>query len=105
LPVDGDVLDGQRRPGDGEVVLELRGEIDLATAPRQLADVQRLAPNSRVALDCSQVTFMDSSGVTMLILASRRSFDGGGTLRIVSPSPMVRRLLDISGLSSYFRVP
>ena len=88
---------------DGDrAVVTVRGEIDLYTAP-QLEDVLRGASSASdaplVIVDLSGVRFMDSTGLGALVRARQRILDLGGRLTVASPSPQVRRLLDITGLA------
>jgi anti-anti-sigma factor len=85
--------------------LELVGEIDARTAPA-LNDrlTQHLASAPGVRLDVRGVTFMDSSGLRVLLGATEASRANGGDLVLLSPTPIVIRLLDISGLGGHFSV-
>src|SRR4029453_11985858 len=56
---------------DGRVVLRARGELDLSTAPTlEHALVTLDGGSSEGLLDMSQVSFMDSSGLRLLIIAA-----------------------------------
>ena len=81
-----------KRSEAGLVLVELRGEVDLATA-RQSFGVPSTLNGVAVAVDMGQVTFMDSSGLYELVALARRARVG-----VVAPSPMVRRLLEITGV-------
>jgi len=52
-----------------------------------------LPPGGIVALDTSAVTFLDSTGLGLLLSAYRRSITSGGGLVLVRPSPIVANLL------------
>ena len=88
-------------PGDEGVTLT--GEIDAHTAPeldRALDPLLRRSP-ATVAVHMSGVTFMDSSGLRVVIAATQRARDGGGDLLLVAPTPAVRRLVEVSGLDDH----
>lgn len=53
-----------------------------------------------VEVDCSEVSFMDSAGVRALSMAAERHEASGGHLRVVRPTAVVRRILDITALES-----
>ena len=73
----------------------LDGELDLATAEDLLSAIrERAQRGSRIDLDFSKVTFMDSSGLRALLEAATER--NGGDLVIVDPTPQVRRVLDVS---------
>ena len=57
----------------GQPVLVLRGDIDLATAPQFEAACSRLAAfTDRLILDLGGVEFMDSSGLSVLVIANNK---------------------------------
>ena len=88
---------------DGHVV-SVRGELDVATTPLLQATIADLASRGRpIALDTSEVAFMDSSGLAGL-LALRRDPGWGRLLVLRSPSEAVTRVLDITGLLSAFDI-
>lgn len=76
------------------------GELDLATASQldaALTEVEATA--RRIELDLAALTFMDSSGINLLIRHARRAQGGGRTLAIVPPPPRVARVLDVAGVT------
>src|SRR4051812_38194153 len=82
-------------------VLAPAGELDLATGPRVLAEVERLlAPDGpeRLVLDLSDVRFMDSSGLRAVLTAERRARDAGRRLALVEGSDPVRHVFEITGM-------
>ncbi|WP_433612820.1 STAS domain-containing protein [Dactylosporangium sp. CA-139114] len=87
---------------DGTVTVTASGELDMTSAPR-LINVLRDAIHrhgpSRVDLDLTGVTFMDSTGLQVLVAANT---DVGGGLRITGTSPAVHRLLQLTGVLEEF---
>ena len=82
----------------GDSLLRLVGEIDVMTAPelaRYLDNDQRIR-----VLDMAQVTFMDSSGLKVLVLANR-SREASDRITLRAPSAAVRRVVDISGMAEW----
>ena len=80
-------------------VVSVEGELDLATAPRlkmALGDVLR-ARCKQVVVDLSQVSFMDSTALGVLIGANR-NLDVGARMAIVCTHPNVLRIFEFSGL-------
>jgi anti-anti-sigma factor len=49
-------------------------------------------------VDVGEVTFVDSTGFGMLLVAQRRARAAGGDLHLTNLQPNVRRVLDVSGL-------
>lgn len=76
------------------------GEVDLATAGRLEREMaQAIAAGAgTLALDLSQVGFMSSSGLHVLISADNALRARGGRLLIVSAPAVVQRLFRLTGL-------
>ncbi|WP_128435730.1 STAS domain-containing protein [Streptomyces cyaneus] len=85
-------------------VVEVAGEIDLATAAllAEHLDAATARPESDVVVDLRRVDFFDCSGLRVLCRAERRARDHGGRLRVVSDAPRIRRLLHGAGLLGRF---
>jgi anti-sigma B factor antagonist len=83
----------------GERVVRLRGELDVATAPEFERVLLRLRPpHQRVVLDLSELRFMDSTGLRILLQARRTASEGGWQLTLRSVPPNIQRLLKLSGV-------
>jgi anti-sigma B factor antagonist len=85
---------------DDSCVLSLTGEFDLFTAPQVRTRLEELTEEgpSRVIVDLSAVTFMDSSGLAVL-LDTWHSFGARQRVfRVVCPPGPVRTTLEITGL-------
>jgi anti-sigma B factor antagonist len=82
---------------------EVSGEIDAHTAPALAAAMAEL-PSGVVTVDMADVSFMDSSGLRVLIEAAARARDGGGDLIITNPTSGITRLVEISGLGGQLRL-
>lgn len=92
-----------REHGDWAVVT-VAGEVDLQTAS-QLGDHTLEAMHSvspKVVLDLAGVTFMDSTGLKVLMTIRRRTELAGGALALVGVSRTVKRLLGVTGLDRTF---
>lgn len=84
--------------GPGRFVVTLAGELDLAASEGFWSELEPLLePAGLVVLDGSELDFLDSSGLRILILASRRAEELGGRLRLVAPHRAVQRTLDLTG--------
>jgi anti-anti-sigma factor len=93
------------RSAEGGVwVVQVKGEIDLASAPelqRVLEEVARSHP-SRVLLELDDVGFLDSSGLRVLVRAQRELESAGSVLVIDGVSAAARTVLEVSGLLEAF---
>jgi anti-sigma B factor antagonist len=82
-------------------VVVLEGEVDLSTAPeaeRRIAEAEQGGP-AQIVVDLREVTFMDSSGLRVLLTAHRRARDEERDFAIVKGSDAVARLFDVTGLT------
>jgi len=84
----------------------ISGEIDLTSAPRLDDEVTGLIEDAVMTLtiELAGVSFMDSTGLRVLLKASKLLDTAGGSLVLRGPSDPVRRLLEVSGLDSHFRI-
>ena len=86
---------------NGSAFLTVAGEID-AHSVHTLRDVlEKVDVDKRVVIDMADVSFMDSSGLHALVAHAVRIEGGEGSLRIVNPSGMVLRLVELSGLGHF----
>jgi anti-sigma B factor antagonist len=75
--------------------------VDLAGAPRlreALSDVLSEGPVN-LLMDLRSVTFIDSTGLGVLVGAGKRAYGLGGSMRIVCDNPRTLRLLAVTGIS------
>ena len=88
---------------DGErcVVIAIAGEIDMLTAP-ELDVCLRAHRNSDLVIDLSQVDFLGSSGISVLVMAYKRLGAAGHTLRVMGEQEHVGTVIEICGLSHLF---
>ncbi|MFD6025275.1 anti-sigma factor antagonist [Streptomyces griseoluteus] len=89
------------RQEHGHTVLELRGEIDIASAAEISPLLDRVTGRERVhlVLDLRPVEFFDCSGLRLVSRARRRVLERGGRLRLVCAHPLTLRVLTVTGLS------
>lgn len=82
--------------------LRLAGELDLAAAPRlteALLDFAS-ADGGELHLDLTEVSFLDSSGLRV-ILALARSRGGTGSVVLLDPPAAIMRILEIAGIDEH----
>ena len=91
------------RPGSGSVVVEIVGEYDLAVFDKiQDLFLRMVEGNSLVVVDVSEADFIDSSFLRALVNAHKHAEKVGSRFRLqVGTAPIVRRALEISGLTEY----
>jgi len=86
---------------DDHAVIAVEGELDAYTSHQLRACLAELDGEgvTHIAVDLSGLTFVDSSGLGVLMSAGRRARDQGGELVLREVSPQIRRVLDVTGLS------
>jgi anti-sigma B factor antagonist len=87
-------------------IIEATGEMDMATAPQlreEIIDLVTAGPR-RVLLDVSRVSFLDSSGLSVLVGGLKRLREHGATLELVGPQERVLKVLRITGLTKTFTI-
>jgi anti-anti-sigma factor len=84
------------------LALVLAGEIDSYTAP-ELADLFTKYPDIDV-VDLRDVSFIDSSGLRVLVEVHQQRAESERSLKLRSPSAAVSRLLEISGVAGHLTV-
>jgi anti-sigma B factor antagonist len=86
------------------LLFKLRGSLDLATAPTVRAALSEATEKGThdLVVDLTQLEFLDSTGLGVLIGAHRRAAEHGGSLRLVVPEGPILRLLNITGLIAVF---
>ncbi len=85
---------------DGESpTVTVRGEVDLETSVQLKAALVDLESGSTVTLDLGGVTYIDSTGLRVLLTARDAAAEAGGSLRVSATSSIVARLIEITGAS------
>jgi len=90
----------------GCVVVRLQGELDMATAPglSRVLNHSLDAKPSALTLDLSDLTFVDSTGIGVLITACRRAGAQGCAFSVRSPQRAVLRALRLTGVDRVLAV-
>jgi anti-anti-sigma factor len=95
----------------GDVHLTVAGEIDLATAPdleNALAAAMTeaaAASGAELTVDLSDVGFIDSTGVSVLVRSAQKAEQSGTSVRVLGAQGVVARVLRVTGVADYLRVP
>ena len=85
-------------------VVSIAGEVDPHTAPELEAELGALlngAEVSTLVLDLRSLTFIDSSGLRVLVQALKQLDERQGQLVLRNPNAVTRRLLDVTGLADH----
>jgi anti-sigma B factor antagonist len=82
-------------------VVSVVGELDLASSPALEAELERVSANgaSPIIVDLSQLEFMDSTGLSVLVRAHQRAEENGRRFGLINGSQQVQRLLNLTGVA------
>jgi anti-anti-sigma factor len=86
---------------DGDrATVSLRGELDMSATDRARGAIAEAeaGPASLLVLDLSELDFIDSTGLEVVLRAARRAHDDGRRLIVQRPSRYVRRLLEMTAI-------
>ena len=91
---------------DGWSVVEVGGEIDVATAPRLREQLIALVNDQRyhIVVNLEAVDFIDSTGLGVLISGLKRVRTHGGRFSLVCTEPRILKVFEITGLLTVFNV-
>ena len=92
--------------GEARHVVAVRGEIDLFTAPELKKTLQEAIEGgaTRVVVDLSETTFLDSTALGVLIGAVKRLRSRDGSLVIVNTDTNIAKTFEITGLDQIFTI-
>lgn len=86
---------------DRNLLLEFRGELDHHGAKGALRELELAidaALPTKLVLDMAGVTFMDSSGIALILRAQQRMHLMDGSVLVRNVPPQARRVLDAAGI-------
>jgi anti-sigma B factor antagonist len=89
------------------VIASVRGDIDLHNSPElrdALLELLATAKPKNLVLNMSQVAYMDSSAIAVLVESLRKLRTGGGKLFLVAPQARVKSVLEIARLDTIFKI-
>ena len=101
-----ELIPAARKDGDA-VVVSVRGEIDLQNSPElrtELIDLLAKHAPQRLVLNLSQVPYMDSSAIAVLVELLQKLRRTGGKVYLTSLQPRVKGLVEIARLGSIFGI-
>ena len=86
-------------------VVNVGGELDVYTAPRLKETLEQALPEvERLVLDLSEVHFLDSTALGVLVGAQQLSEDKESELRLVVDDPFVLKIFRIAGFEEMFSI-
>ncbi len=91
---------------DRTAIVAVEGEIHVSTAPEFSAMLSATVEGGRTSLvlDLTNVMFIDSTGLSVLLNALRQVTHAGGQMAVVCSNPTVLRLFEITRLDTTFDI-
>jgi anti-anti-sigma factor len=85
---------------EGYHTLALAGELDAATAPVLESTIERLCEQGarEIVLDLHELSFIDSSGLRLILTGKKRCERDGCEFALTRPRPAAQRLFELTGL-------
>lgn len=92
-------------PAEGGQTIRLKGELDAYTAGRFREVMDRVVDDQPllVVIDVTELTFIDSTGLGLLV-GARRKMGADGHIRLIGARPKIFRLFEIAGLTHIFEI-
>ncbi len=96
----------RRMPTETTCILDIEGEVDVYTSPQLKQDIVALAEGGvkRLIVNLSQVEYLDSTGLGVLIGGLKRLREHEGSLVLVGPGMRILRIFEITGLDKIFDI-
>jgi anti-sigma B factor antagonist len=94
------------REDEGDVVVDVAGEIDALNVPKLWDALEPLIENGdgNLVIDLSRVGFIDSTGIGVVIRAMNALKDRGRELSLRGPSPMTYQVFETVGLTKVLSI-
>ncbi len=94
------------RSVDGVDVISLSGRLDAAAAPEVREEIRALIElgSGKLVIDLNDVKFVDSSGLSVLVLALKAAHAKGGKLALLKVNSTLRSLLELTRLQRVFEI-
>jgi anti-anti-sigma factor len=96
---------GFQRTADGQAMVSVHGELDIATAEQAHAYLRRILDGEKkgkVILNLAGLAFCDAAGLGVLAKAANHARSTGRTLRLTAARPSLVRIMRITGMDEAF---
>lgn len=91
---------------NGIAQIEVEGEVDAHTSRELDRELKGLLAqgHSRLALDATQMGYISSAGLRVILFAHREALQLGGEVRVFGLSAQVRRVFEIAGFDELLHI-
>jgi anti-sigma B factor antagonist len=84
-------------PAEGEIAL--KGRLDAAAAEKALETLRAISAS--MTADCSELEYISSAGIGVIVETHKRLLDAGHSLKLVNLTPRVRNVFTYAGLHRF----
>ncbi len=99
------MIDVHRESGPGETVLTVKGELDLDSSATLQSEIQAALKKAKLLkIDLKEVSYVDSSGIAVLIQGTKLARKSAAKIVLKSPSPQLLSVLELSQLKDFFTI-
>jgi len=88
------------QPNEGGVVIALSGELDLSVEETVLTALDEIGGTDRIVMDLRGLTFMDSTGLRLILRTDSRCREHNQQLRLIPGPPPVQRVFQLAGVEN-----
>lgn len=81
---------------EGDGVVKVQGRLDAAESDRALETLEKMS--GPLVLDCGQLEYISSAGISVIMQTWKRLNSQGGSLRLIGMTPRVRNVFAYAGL-------
>ena len=94
------------RENNDVVIMDINGEIDLYNAPDIKENIknQMESGKTNIVINLDKVSYIDSSGIGVLISSLSNLKKAGGSLKIINVYASVRKVFELTKLTSFFDI-
>jgi anti-sigma B factor antagonist len=85
-------------------IVRISGEVDISSETALERIEEEVAPASRVVIDASNLKYADTAFLRFLIRVSKQPNKGRDSVRVVGATRQLRRVFEVTGLSTLFSV-
>ncbi|NLT17115.1 MAG: STAS domain-containing protein [Clostridiales bacterium] len=98
------MVEAKYDPMTDELTARLKGDIDIYAAPELKEKLALMIEEhkSDIVIDCSDLNYIDSTGLGALVALLKKAKDYDKGIRIINTKPYIRKLFTITGLEKIF---
>ncbi|HEX4435145.1 MAG TPA: STAS domain-containing protein [Acidimicrobiales bacterium] len=91
---------------EGPTFVKLSGDLDISSAPELRARLEHFGEviAADVVMDLDHLTFLDSCGISVIVMTCKRIRAQGGSFSASCSAPQIRRVLELTGLLEYLHM-